>query len=98
MKFGFTGINQLTKTDKIHLITISIINLSLIFKLIISAWNGNDKGIILVFFGYIALIIINVIIWETLRILKRPESKIYKIVTAGLALLFIPTIIISSLY
>ena len=84
--------------DKIHLIIISIINLSIIFKLIVTAWNGNDKGIILVVFGYIALIIINCIIWLTLRTLKRPENKIYKIVTFGLVLLFIPTVIISSLY
>lgn len=86
------------KKDKIHLSIISIINFSLIIKLVVSAWNGNDKAIILVVFGYIALILINSIIWLLLKKLKRPENKIYKIVITGLALLFIPTVIIASLY
>ena len=86
------------KKDKIHLSIISVINFSLIIKLVVSAWNGNDKAIILVVFGYIALILINSIIWLLLNKLKRPENNIYKIVITGLALLFIPTVIIASLY
>ena len=88
----------MTKTEKIHLIVISVINFSVIFKLISSAWNGNDKGIILVIFGYTALTIINGIVWLIFKILKRPEKKIYKITSVGLILLFIPTVIISGLY
>lgn len=86
------------KKDKIHLSIISVINFSLIIKLVVSAWNGNDKAIILVVFGYIALMLINSIIWLLLKKLKRPENKIYKIVITGLTLLFIPTVIIASLY
>jgi hypothetical protein len=88
----------MTKTEKIHLIIISVINFSVIFKLVSSAWNGNDKGIILVIFGYTALTIINGIVWLIFKILKRPEKEIYKITSVGLILLFIPTVIISGLY
>lgn len=88
----------LTNRDKIHLIIISIINLGLIFKLINIAWEGNDKAIILVIFGYPTLIILNGLVWLILGVLKRPESKIYRILTIGLTVLFIPTLIISSMY
>ncbi len=88
----------MTKTEKIHLILISLINFCVIFKLISSAWNGNDKGIILVIFGYIALIIINGIAWLLFKVLKRPEKEIYKITSVGLLLFFIPTVIISCFY
>ncbi len=88
----------MTKISKIHLTIISIINLALILKMISIAWAGNDKAIILVIFGYPALIIVNALVWLTLRILKRLEYKIYKITTVGLAVLFIPTLILSSLY
>ena len=88
----------MTKTAKIHLIIISVINFGLILKLIGIAWDGNDKAILLVLFGYPVLTILNGLVWLTLGILKRPESKIYRIVTIGLAVLFIPTLIISSMY
>jgi hypothetical protein len=88
----------MTRTDKIHLIIISVINIGLISKLISIAWEGNDKAIILVIFGYPALTFLNGLVWLTLRILKRPESKIYKITTIGLAVLFIPSLMISSMY
>lgn len=98
IKFGFTGLSQLTKSSKIHLTILSIINLIVIGKLISIAWDGNDKAIILVIFGYPALTIINGLVWLTLAILKRPEYKIYKTSTIGLAILFIPTLIASSMY
>lgn len=86
------------RTAKTHLIIASVINMGLILKLISTAWEGNDKAIILVIFGHSALIISNGLVWLTLDILKRPESEIYKATTIGLALLFIPTLIISSMY
>ena len=88
----------MTKISKIHLAIISLINLALILKMISIAWEGNDKAIILVIFGYPTLTIVNALVWLTLRILKRPEFKIYKITTAGLGILFIPTLIASSMY
>jgi len=98
IKFSFIGLNQLTKLNKIHLTIITIINLIIIGKLIGVAWEGNDKAIILVIFGYTTLTILNGLVWLILRILKRPEFKIYKITTIGLAALFIPTLILSSMY
>lgn len=98
MKFGFTELSQLTKSNKIHLTILSIINLIIIGKLVSKAWDGNDKAIILVIFGYSALTILNGFIWLTLAIIKRPEYKIYKTSTIGLAILFIPTLIASSMY
>jgi hypothetical protein len=97
-KFGFTGRIQFTKSNKIHLTILSIINLIIIGKLVSIAWDGNDKAIILVMFGYPALTILNGLIWLILAILKRPEYKIYKTSTIGLAILFIPTLIASSMY
>jgi hypothetical protein len=88
----------MTKISKLHLTIISLINLALILKMISIAWEGNDKAIILVIFGYPTLTIVNALVWLTLRILKRPEFKIYKITTVGLAILFIPTLIASSMY
>jgi hypothetical protein len=88
----------LTKKDKIHLIIVSAINLVLILIMLSIAWDGNDKAVILVIFGYPALIIVNGLLWLILRILKRPENKIYKMTTIGLILLFIPTLLISSMY
>ena len=88
----------MTKNSKIHLTIISLINLTLILKMISIAWEGNDKAILLVIFGFPILTIVNALVWLTLRILKRPEYKIYKITTVGLAVLFIPTLMASSMY
>jgi hypothetical protein len=88
----------MTKFTKIQLIIVSLINLTLVLKMISIAWKGNDKAIILVIFGYPTLIILNALIWITLRILKRPEYEIYKLTTIGLAILFIPTILATSMF
>ena len=88
----------MTKKDKIHLVIISIINLGIVSKLVSVAWEGNDKAIILVIFGYPTLILVNGLLWLTLRMLKRQENKVYKITTIGLAVLFFPTLIISGMY
>lgn len=88
----------MTKISKIHLTLISLINLTLILEMINIAWEGNDKAIILVILSYPILTIINGLIWLILKILKNPYFKVYKISTIGLAILFIPTLITSSLY
>ena len=98
IKFGFGSLSQLTKSNRIQLTIISIVNLVIIGKLIIIAWEGNDKAIILVIFGYPILMILNGLVWLILGILKRPELNIYKITTLGLAALFIPTLILASMY
>ena len=77
---------------------ISIINLTIIAKMISIAWDGNDKAILVVIFVYPILTILNAIVWTILRVLKRPEFKIYRITTIGLAILFVPTLFMSSFY
>ncbi len=88
----------MTKISKIHLTLISLINLTLILEMINTTWEGNDKAIILVILSYPILTIINGLIWLTLKKFKSPYFKVYKISTIGLAILFIPTLIASSLY
>lgn len=88
----------MTNFNKIHLAIISIINLILITKIINIAWEGNDKAILLVIFAYSALTIVNAFVWLILKVIKKAEYKIYKTTTIGLVVLFIPTIILSSLY
>lgn len=84
--------------SKIHLIIILAINLILILILINFTWNGNDKAIILTVIGYLLLIIINAIIWLVLNYYKKSEYRIYKITTISLVILFIPMLIVSSMY
>lgn len=84
--------------SKIHLIIILAINLILILILINFTWNGNDKAIILTVIGYLLLIIINAIIWLALNYYKKSEYRIYKITTISLVILFIPMLIVSSMY
>lgn len=84
--------------SKIHLIIILAINLILILILINFTWNGNDKAIILTVIGYHLLIIINAIIWLVLNYYKKSEYRIYKITTISLVILFIPMLIVSSMY
>ena len=88
----------MTTRDKIHLTIVSLINVTLILKMISTAWEGNDKSIILVILGYPTLIFVNALIWLIFRIFKKPEFKIYKITTFGLVILYIPTSISSSMY
>lgn len=87
-----------TNNFKIHLAIVTIINTIFIYRLITIAWIGNDKSIILVIFGYPFFILLNAILWGTFSYFKRIESNIYKLMTISLAILFIPTLIISSLY
>jgi hypothetical protein len=60
------------------------------------AWGGNDKAIIVVILGYPILTIFNLTAWLILRILKKHAFKIYMYMTIGLALLYIPALILAS--
>lgn len=97
IKFGWLSLSSLTKSNKIHLTIISIINLVIIGELVSVARDGNDKAIILVIFGFLTLIVLNGFVWLILRILNRPEFDIYRITTLVLTALFIPTLILASL-
>ena len=58
-------------TNRTHLIIVSIINLAIILSLINMAWQGNDKAILAVLFGYPILTLLNALIWLILGILKK---------------------------
>lgn len=98
IEYRFKGLSQLTESSKIHLIILSLFNLIIIGILISMVLDGNDKSIILLILGYPALTLLNGIIWLILAILKRPEYKIYQTTTIWLCILFIPTLIASSMY
>lgn len=82
----------------IHQAISVFINLFLIGQLIKQAWDGNDKAIILVIFLYPILIIVNSLIWWVLSKKRKKESKIYKLTTIGLIILFLPSIVIAGMY
>lgn len=86
------------KVSKIHFTIILILNLVLVLKMISIAWEGNDKALLIIILGHLTLTILNSTVWLILKFLKLQEYFIYKVNTIGLLLLFIPAIIISSLY
>jgi hypothetical protein len=88
----------MTKTDKVHLFVIATLNLFLVAKMISTAWEGNDKAIILIIFGQPFLIFVNAAVCLVLRTLKRKEYKIYKFITIGLIALFLPALGAASMY
>jgi hypothetical protein len=81
-----------------HWIIGSIINLIVIFILVTSAWDGNDKAIILVIVYYPVLVMLNVLVWLLLRLLGRSEAGIYGSLVLILLTLYIPVLLISTLY
>ena len=85
-------------TNRTHLIIVSIINLAVILSLINMAWEGNDKAILAVIFGYLALTLVNAVIWLILGILKKPAHRIYKLSTLCLIIFFVPALIASMFY
>ncbi len=88
----------MTKADKLHLAIISIVNVASVLKMISITWEGNDKAIIIVILGYPVLTFINAFIWLILKTIKRTEYLFYKMATLVLLILFVPTLIISSMY
>lgn len=87
------------KTNNIiHLTVISLINLVLIGLMIRTAWQGNDKAILVIVLLYPILTFINAVIWFILFVFQRPESKLYKWTTIGMIALFMPALIVASMY
>jgi len=97
MRFIFNSLRRLTKSEKTHLILLTLINLIVVLRLIYVVWKGNDKAIILIVFVYPILVILNGLIWVMLKLFKRREHEIYKISTIGLATFFIPTLLLSTI-
>jgi heme/copper-type cytochrome/quinol oxidase subunit 4 len=88
----------MTEKEINHLIFASIINLILVGLLVKTSWDGNDKAIIFVIFFYPILILVNLVIWMTLSSKRKDESKIYRAITIGLIILFLPVLIIATWY
>jgi hypothetical protein len=86
------------QSSKFHLILALFINLAVMARLINMAWDGNGKGMLLVVFYYLVLILANAILWVRLHIKKHPAFIIYKMTTIGLLLLFIPVLVLASLH
>ena len=87
---------KMNANHKIHLLILSLINLMLISLMIRTAWEGNDKAILVIILLYPILTLLNAIVWLLSFIFKRHESKFYKWNTIGLIILFIPALILSS--
>lgn len=82
----------------IHQAISVFINFFLVGQIIKQVWDGNDKAIILLIFLYPILIIVNSLIWWVLSKKRKKESKIYKFTTIGLIILFLPSLVIASMY
>jgi hypothetical protein len=82
----------------IHLTAAAIVNILVIWRLINTAWEGNDKAIILVILGYALLFVINLIVFSILKFLRRDQAEIYRVTTLGLAILFLPVLFIAGSY
>ena len=69
-----------------------LINLAVIGFLIAKVWNGNDKAILMVIFFYPLLILFNGVMWMLLR------SKAFQVSTIALLVLFLPVLLIATMY
>jgi hypothetical protein len=80
-----------------HLLIAVIVNLLLVWQLINATLEGNDKAIIFVIFFYPLLILLNALLWQVFR--KHSNvSRIYKLTTIGLIILFLPVLIMATSY
>ena len=93
----FKDLYLLSNSQKIHLIILSVINLTMIIWLIDSVRVPNDKAMILLIFGYPLLTVLNALVWVILKIFRRPEQRIYKMTTISLIVLFFPILFLSTL-
>ncbi|MEJ8757755.1 hypothetical protein WG947_12140 [Pontibacter sp. H259] len=83
--------------ENIHLVIAITINLLLVWQLLKSTWEGNDKAVTFVIFFYPLLILMNALLWQVLR--KHSNvSRVYKFITIGLIILFLPVLIMSTSY
>jgi hypothetical protein len=87
----------MTTNFLIHRTIVFSVNIAIIVLIILRVYQiNNDKGILLIIFLYPLIVLINLIIWLSLRIFKNEHSVIYKQSLLGLLILFIPTIIIGT--
>ena len=75
-----------------------LINLSVIIALIKTAWEGNDKAIILVVIFYPMLIVVNSIGGIILRILRKEDAEIYSTMALCLLILLFPVLYLATIH
>jgi hypothetical protein len=84
------------KQNIINLLIVIFIDFIVIVGTIIIVKNGNDKAIILMFFNYLILVLVNIVFWLIFSLLKNPIKRIYKVTMIGLIALFVPTLMVLS--
>ena len=89
---------KMTLKEICHWIIGIAVSLTVTIFLIRTAWQGNDKAILLVMFYYPILIIANALAWTVLRLLRQQEAKIYGTIALCLVILFAPVLYIASQY
>jgi hypothetical protein len=89
---------HLSNSFKVHLVLAGLINAIFIGRLVLIVWNGNDKAIVVLLFYYSSLLLLNAFIWFIFYLFKLEHFFIYKIMTIALAILFIPTVLVSCLF
>ena len=72
------------------------VSLTVTMFLIWTAWEGNDKAILLVMFYYPVLIVANALVWTVLRLFRQQEAKICGTIALCLVILFAPVLYIAS--
>lgn len=88
----------MTPKVKAHFVVAVAVNLLLVSFILKATWDGNDKAIILVLFLYPIIILINSLVWWALNKKHKSASKIYRAITLGLIVLFLPVLMLASSY
>ena len=83
---------------RVHFLLATLINLLIVGVLIYKVWEGNDKATLLILLFYPLLTLTNLAAWIVLRALRRKAAHVYKTTNLLLLLLFIPALLLSSLY
>lgn len=81
-----------------HAMIVVMINAAFVVWLIKTSWEGNDKAIIALILFYPVLMLVNGLVWMHLSSRRNPASKIYRGMTIGLLIMFLPVLIIASSY
>ena len=86
----------MTNSQLNHWIIAVMVNLAMIVLLVKKTWDGNDKAIILLIFFYPLLILVNGLVWMAMSSRRKPESIVYRGITIGLLVMFLPVLWIAS--
>ncbi|HXU26027.1 MAG TPA: hypothetical protein VN698_02255 [Bacteroidia bacterium] len=85
----------MTEINKTPAIIINLIAVAIMLH-IAGRKTYNVVGVVAIM--YIFLVIVNVVLWLTFALLKNPASKIYRYTTIWLVVLFIPFVILATIW